>query len=46
MKYKPIILAGLLGASLGILAGPSLDDLVSRFQAKETPRVVIVSQDS
>ncbi len=45
MKYKPLVIVGLIGASLGFLARPSIDDIVSKFQ-KESPKVTMVSQDS
>ncbi len=46
MKYKPLVIAGIMGASLGFLARSSIDDIVSRFQTKESPKVAMVSQDS
>ena len=46
MKYKPLAIVGIIGASLGFLARPSIDDIVSRFQTKESPKVTMVSQDS
>ncbi|MBI1969847.1 hypothetical protein HYS48_04080, partial [Candidatus Woesearchaeota archaeon] len=44
--YKPLIVAGLVGASFGFLARPSICDIVSKFQTKESPKVTMVSQDS